>query len=216
MTDKKILSALDSCDVFSKASDTTYKELLSCSPKHFNPGELIYSAESFEKSLGIIVSGKVEVYGETGNRRVRLNTLSHGDMFGAAALFGKDNGYVSTVISKTASDVLFVSESKVKELITSDSQVALAYISFLSDRIRFLNRKISAFTAKNADSAVATAMLGERNQSFELNVSRLSKKLGIGRTSVYRSLESLERLGAIKYSEGTVVILSEDILKSVR
>lgn len=69
-------------------------------------------------------------------------------MFGAAALFGKDSGYVSTVISKTASDVLFVSESKVKELITSDSQVALAYISFLSDRIRFLNRKISAFTAK--------------------------------------------------------------------
>ena len=138
MTDKKIISALDSCDVFSKASDATYKELLSCSPKHFNPGELIYSAESFEKNLGIIVFGKVEVYGETGNRRVRLNTLSHGDMFGAAALFGKDSGYVSTVISKTASDVLFVSESKVKELITSDSQVALAYISFLSDRIRFL------------------------------------------------------------------------------
>ena len=137
-------------------------------------------------------------------------------MFGAAALFGKDSGYVSTVISKTASDVLFVSESKVKELITSDSQVALAYISFLSDRIRFLNRKISAFTAKNADSAVATAMLEERSQSFELNVSRLSKKLGIGRTSVYRSLESLENLGAIKYSEGTVLILSEDILKSVR
>ena len=59
-------------------------------------------------------------------------------------------------------------------------------------------------------------MLEERSQSFELNVSRLSKKLGIGRTSVYRSLESLENLGAIKYSEGTVLILSEDILKSVR
>ena len=28
MTDKKIISALDSCDVFSKASDATYKELL--------------------------------------------------------------------------------------------------------------------------------------------------------------------------------------------
>ena len=63
---------------------------------------------------------------------------------------------------------------------------------------------------------MATAILEERSQSFELNVSRLSKKLGIGRTSVYRSLESLENLGAIKYSEGTVLILSEDILKSVR
>lgn len=216
MTDKKILSALSVCDVFSGASEKTYRELLCCTAKHFAAGELIYSAESFEKSLGVIISGKVEVYGETGNRRVRLNTLSRGDMFGAAALFGKDGGYVSTVISKTASDVLFVGESKVKEIIASDPQVALAYISFLSDKIRFLNRKISAFTAKNADSAVATALLAEKSRSFELNISRLSKKLGIGRTSVYRSLESLEKLGAIGYSDGTVVILSEDILKSVR
>ncbi len=216
MTDRKILSALGLCDVFSEASENTYKKLLCCDTKHFEPDELIYSAESFEKSLGIIVLGKVEVYGETGNRRVRLNTLSRGDMFGAAALFGKESGYVSTVVSKTASDVLFIGESKVKEIIASDPQVALAYISFLSDKIRFLNRKISAFTAKNADSAVATALLGEKSQSFELNVSRLSKKLGIGRTSVYRSLESLEKLGAIGYSDGTVVILSEDILKSVR
>lgn len=216
MTDKKILSALESCGVFLGASEETYKKLLSCTIKHFEPGALIYSAESFEKSLGVVVSGKVEVYGETENRRVRLNTLYHGNMFGAAALFGKDDGYVSNVIAKTSSEVLFVSESNVKELIVSDPQVALSYISFLSDRIRFLNRKISIFTAKNADSSVAAAFLEEDRPSFELNVSRLSKKLGIGRTSVYRSLESLEKLGAIEYSQGTVKILSEDILKDVK
>ena len=60
------------------------------------------------------------------------------------------------------------------------------------------------------------ADLSEKADRFELNVSRLSKKLGIGRTSVYRSLEFLKKSGAIEYSEGTVTVLSKEILKNVR
>ena len=66
------------------------------------------------------------------------------------------------------------------------------------------------------DEAISVALLTEESESFELNVSRLSKRLGIGRTSVYRSLESLEKSGAIRYSEGSVKILSKEILKNVR
>lgn len=216
MSEKKILSALRLSAVFSDASDETLRRMTSCSSENFRAGELIYSADSFEKSLGIIISGKVEVFGENENKRVRLNSLSKGDVFGAAALFGKGECYVSTVISKTASEVLFVSEGGMKEIIVSDPAVSLAYIAFLSDRIRFLNKKISAFTAKSADAAVAAALLSEERESFELNVSRLSKRLGIGRTSVYRSLELLEKSGAIGYSGGTVTILSKEILKNVR
>ena len=157
MSEKKFLSALRLCAVFSDASEETLRGLTVCRCGNFRAGEFIYSADSFEKSLGIIISGKVEVFGENENKRVRLNSLSQGDMFGAAALFGKGEGYVSTVVSKTASEVLFVSESKMKEIIVSDAAVSLAYIAFLSDRIRFLNKKISAFTAKSADAAVAAA-----------------------------------------------------------
>lgn len=215
MSEKKFLSALRLCAVFSDASEETLRGLTVCRCGNFRAGEFIYSADSFEKSLGIIISGKVEVFGENENKRVRLNSLSQGDMFGAAALFGKGEGYVSTVVSKTASEVLFVSESKMKEIIVSDPAVSLAYIAFLSDRIRFLNKKISAFTAKSAD-AVAAALLTEESDSFELNISRLSKRLGIGRTSVYRSLELLEKSGAIRYSEGTIKVLSKEFLKNVR
>ena len=218
MSEKKIVSALRLCSVFSYASERTLRGLLSCRPEKFCAGDLIYSADSFEKSIGIIVSGKVEVFGENENKRVRLNALSQGDMFGAAALFGKNDGYgyVSTVVSKTSSEVIFICEEKMREIIISDSAVAIAYIAFLSDRIRFLNGKISTFTAKSADSAVAAALLSEKADRFELNVSRLSKKLGIGRTSVYRSLEFLKKSGAIEYSEGTVTVLSKEILKNVR
>ena len=216
MSEKQSLSALRLCAVFSDASEETLRGLTVCRCGNFRAGEFIYSADSFEKSLGIIISGKVEVFGENENKRVRLNSLSQGDMFGAAALFGKGEGYVSTVVSKTASEVLFVSESKMKEIIVSDPAVSLAYIAFLSDRIRFLNKKISAFTAKSADAAVAAALLTEESDSFELNISRLSKRLGIGRTSVYRSLELLEKSGAIRYSEGTIKVLSKEFLKNVR
>ena len=123
---------------------------------------------------------------------------------------------MSTVVSKTSSEVIFICEEKIREIIISDPAVAIAYIAFLSDRIRFLNGKISTFTAKSADSAVAAALLSEKADRFELNVSRLSKKLGIGRTSVYRSLEFLKKSGAIEYSEGTVTVLSKEILKNVR
>ena len=68
MSEKKIVSALRLCSVFSGASEQTLRGLLSCRPEKFCAGDLIYSADSFEKSIGIIVSGKVEVFGENENK----------------------------------------------------------------------------------------------------------------------------------------------------
>lgn len=216
MTDAKIREIISSCAVFSVSSPETLSVFLSCRRQSFSAGETIYSTGSFEKSLGIVLSGKVEISGAAEGKSVKLNAIGKSGIFGVAALFGAERDYVSTVTSKTASEILFVTEPEMKRIISSDDAVMLAYVSFLSEKIRFLNGKITAFTAKNTDAAVALFLLGKSEDDISVNMSRLSRQLDIGRTSLYRSFDNLTSLGAISYTDGTVKILSRKVLKSVR
>lgn len=215
MKEERITETLKKSALFGSAENETLKKISRCTVRNFNSSEPIYSTDSYQKCLGVILSGRVEMFGTSGNNTVRLNSAAVGDVFGAAALFGSSDRYVSVVRAKTAAEVLFISESEMERFIRSDSSLALAYIGFLSDRIRFLNRKITSFTAKNADAATAQALLEKGEDEFKVNMSRLCKQLDIGRTSLYRSFENLVRLGIIEYSEGTVKILDRKALRDL-
>ena len=215
MKEEHIVGILASSALFGSAERETLDKIAKCTVSRFNAAEPIYSTDSYRKCLGVILSGKVEMFGTSCNNTVRLNTATVGEIFGAAALFGSPEQYVSVVRAKTAAEVLFIDENEMERFIRSDSSLALAYIAFLSDRIRFLNRKITSFTAKNADDATAQALLESGVDEFKVNMSRLCKQLDIGRTSLYRSFENLVRLGTIEYSEGTVKILDRKALREL-
>lgn len=214
MTNEKIKEILRGTAAFSGAGERSLSALCACTSRRFSAGETIYSAASYRPCFCVILSGKLEISGASGASPVRLKTASAGDTFGAAALFGSRGTYVSTVAARTACEVLFIPEQTLSDVLSSDPSAALSYIAFLSERIRFLNEKITSFTAKNADAAVAGA-LAEESDGAPINMSRLSKQLGIGRTSLYRSFENLSRAGLISYSDGTVRILQRKELKAL-
>lgn len=216
MTNEFVLKVISENRVFAGAGERTLSALLSCRRETFSTGDEIYSTDNFRKSFGIVLSGKVEIFGAADGKKVRLNSISRGDNFGAAALFGANGGYVSTVRAKTNCSILFISEDEMRKFITDDPHVAILYVTFLSEKIRFLNGKITSFTAKNADSAVAGYLAEQKSDVILVNMSRLSRQLDIGRTSLYRSFDNLSQLGAISYSDRTVTIISRKILDSVR
>lgn len=211
---EKIAAILRGTGAFARAGNGSVAALCACPSRRFSAGDVIYSASSFEKCLCVVLSGKVVVSGASGTSNVRLKTGSAGDTFGAAALFGSSGTYVSTVTAKTACEVLFIPESTLADVLSSDPSAALSYITFLSEKIRFLNEKITSFTAKNADVAVAGALARAADGS-PLNMSLLSKRLGISRTSLYRSFENLSRAGLISYSDGVLKILKRKDLEEL-
>ena len=70
-------------------------------PLSFEKGESISSEKRLHRSLAIILQGQVEVFrtGQDG-RRVMMNRLSEGHMFGAASLFGDTDGFFTEVTRK--------------------------------------------------------------------------------------------------------------------
>ena len=83
----------------------------------------------------------------------------------------------------------------------------------LSQRIRFLNGKIDAFAAPSAREGLYRHLLAvQREGRAEIpgGYSRLARDLNMGRASLYRSLEGLEREGLIRREGRTVYLIQTE------
>ncbi len=164
-------------------------------PIFFSKGEVIYSADKFSNSLGFICSGKAFAVTNNG-QGVFMKSFEKGSCFGAAAVFGSGEKYVSTVIAKTDTEVLFISEEDLRQIFLKTPKTAINYISFLSDKVRFLNKKLSVLSCTSADETVYNYLSSVKDSDgYALtpkSMTLFSKMLGIGRATLYRSLDKLE------------------------
>lgn len=183
-------------------SETEKKEIISSLPAvvNFKKGEIIYSPESFKHALGFIVSGCAVVVTDNSKRLV-MKRLSAGSCFGAAAVFGNSGSYVSTVSAVEPCEIVFISEEMLTRLFNVHPNTAISYIAFLSDKIRFLNKKLSLVSCGDAEDTVLKYLslsAGEDGCAvIPESMTMLASMLGLGRASLYRSLEALEQHGDI-------------------
>lgn len=163
----------------------------------FERGEIIYDETHFRNALGIFLSGK----GFAGNGSATKAAFGEGAVFGAAALFGAGECYVSRIVAKTACRILFIPEDTLRALLAEYPVCAVNYVTFLSQKIRYLNEKIAQYTADNA-SAKLYRLLCDRADAdgcvAGVNVSLLARLTGMGRTSIYRAIAELETNGLIE------------------
>lgn len=60
-------------------------------------GETVYDRHRFQRCLGIVLQGRIQVRKEA----LLMSTLSEGDVFGAAALFNRNPDYPTTLTALT-------------------------------------------------------------------------------------------------------------------
>lgn len=175
-------------------------------------GEVIYSPRRFRRAMGVVLEGRLAVLK---GKELLLKTLGPGQCFGAAAIFCPAEDYVTTVQAREPSAVVFLPDQWLVELFGAYPQTSVAYIAFLSQRIRFLNRKIDSFTAPSVrDTVLGHLLTIHQDGVAEIagGYSRLANALNIGRASLYRALDSLEAEGRIR-REGRRIFLIEDTLE---
>ena len=164
-------------------------------PKVFEKGDVIYGGERCG-AIGVLLSGGGECVAQSGG--VLMKVFEAGEVFGAASVFG--GGAASRITASTRSVVQFIDRETLLSWFTRFPQTSVNYIRFLSARVRFLNRKIALLTM---DSAQARLMEYLTNQADEAgvvriqNMTQLAKTIGVGRTSLYRSIDALCETGWI-------------------
>ena len=211
-----VLSILESCTLFRDCTPDKIRLLLQkcgAASQHFSAGDEILLSEKELQRFGIVISGSLTVYAP-GEERTPLNHLKTGNLFGVSVLFGSP-GAGTRIFAASEGEVLFITEDR-SEVLWEDQLIRRNLISFLTDRICFLNRKIASFTAKGAEGKVAR-LLSQRADAegicrIDSSFSDLAKELHLGRASLYRALDKLEAEGFICREKKEIRLLNPESL----
>lgn len=173
----------------------------------YEKGQVIYGRNNYEKALGVLLSGRAEA---AARERSALNTFHAGDAFGAAALFGGAE-YVSFIRALTPCKVQYIPEATLGQLFRDYPQTAINYIEFLSAKVRFLNGKIATYTSTSVEGRLYYWLQANCDQEGRLptgmTMTKLAKTLNVGRTSLYRAIEELEKKFVLGRQDGEVILL---------
>lgn len=206
--------ALSKCILFSDTEESFKKRIIEDERTSWltvEAGECIFSENSgCEPVLCILGTGALSVFREHGEARVLLNEINAPGLVGAASLFGQAEAYTTTVMAKKRCQVLLLKQSLMDELVRENGDFAVKYISFLSDRIRFLNKRIASFTSGSAAARLAQYLLSHnKDGKCEVNRMKLAAELDIGRASLYRAIDALAGNGLIEANGKSLVIINE-------
>lgn len=196
------------CFLFSNLSDAQKSVVLTLlgEPQKIPKGGELYRTGF----IGILTSGLATVTrtGDTGTA-VTIRVMHEGEVFGVASVFGEWKKGKSQVIAKTDCEVLYASEQQLKSIFEQFPTVAVNYISFLSDRIRFLNRRVDAFSAGSTVQKLYEYLVSQSKNgvvNLDFGLAELSRRLKMGRTSLYRSIETLENGGLLERTKNTFIL----------
>lgn len=173
---------------------------------NFNSGDVIYSPTSQKKSVGVVISGKVVASSDN----ALLKVIHENDMFGIANLYSNDD-FPSVITARSASSVLFIEEAAFKALLENDTKLLKVYLEFMSNKIVFLNKKISSLTAGNTEKKLAAFLIDNQRDgvySLPVSISALADMLSVGRASLYRAMDSLAAEGLI-LRDGKIITIPD-------
>lgn len=181
----------------------------------YKRGDIIYSPEKYERSIGLILKGSVNVVKPASG--VIISTLKKGDIFGAITIYAQKDHYVSKLTATTETKVLFVDKSTIGLLMLQDNNIAVNFVSYLSDRIYYLNGRIDSFTGGTAESRLASYLIdsfgGYKTLQLKLPYTKLAVSLDIGRASLYRAFDSFIDAGIIEKDGKYIRLLNEEKLR---
>ena len=207
------VNILSSLPIFGR---TDTKVLTRWLTEHVQPPVEVAAGEdvdsSYQHSFGILLEGQLVIHSADSEKNVILRNLKAPSVFGAASLFCQEELPFSHIQAKGRCKLLFASLDAVRTLLSSDEGFRDAYLAFLCDRVRFLNRKIQCFTAGSAERKLALWLLSEDQPTIVLptSLSSLADMLDIGRASLYRSLDKLESEGMICRDGRKITVISQE------
>ena len=219
----QLRSVLSGCFLFQGAEASLVDETLNhrgCEYAAFGAGEDVYTRRNFRRSVGLVVGGtlrsqKPSAEGEP----IVLARFGPGEIFGVAALFNTSETYVSHVVSLNRSRILFLSQELLRMLFSRDARISEQYISCLSDRICYLNRKIDSFTGGRVETRLARYLselsVAREAKIFTLpcSLTVLSRTLDVGRASLYRAMDTLSERHDIRRKGKEIEILNPEGLR---
>ena len=185
----------------------------------YQKGETIYAPTDYEKKIGFIYTGECQVGRHTSTAVIPLNLLKTYDSFGILTCFSQHDEFPTVITAKSAATVLFIYADDLQLLISRNSTVSLNLISFLTQKINFLNEKIAAFSGGSIEEKLANYILSLKKKhnslEFEFNKKKSAEALNCGRASLYRAIDALRSANLITLADKKIIINDPEGLERI-
>jgi CRP-like cAMP-binding protein len=216
---QQTLSLVASTFLFQGIDDIIVERMIRdrrCQQTRFPKNAIVFDETHFLRCLGIVLSGEIRVDKQTTEGKfMKMSHLKPGECFGAAAMFGHRERYATVLTATKPTQVLFLPEDLIRWAMRRDFTITENYIQYLSDRIWFLNEKISGLTAGSAAKQLSVFLLEHCGDQGNITVSmtELSAQLHLGRSSLYRAVDALADQGLIQKENKSIIILDKPALQ---
>ncbi len=205
----QIIDALRKQVLFKELDEKELKETGKLfTEKEYRSGETVFSKDSFTRSLGIVVSGRLRVYKQSDGKRMTFSILKPYDSFGMAAMFTDVSSFQTDIVAVDDCKIIFISEKDLKRVFIRYPQTSIRYIELLSSKIIFLNHKIEEFSSREKSDALYKYLLefGQKEFIIPIPLKDLAKSLNMSRSSLYRSFDNLENEGLISRKNKRIIM----------
>lgn len=205
------LSLLAGCPLFQDVDGALLRslpELEGAGLVRFDPG-VIYSPRHFRRSLGVVLSGLLQVT----KGSLAVSVLEPGDLFGAAALYSDEPEFATTITARGPSRCLMLEQQLVDRLLAEHSQIRENYLRYLTGRIRFLSGRLQTLAQPGVEGKLARYLLANGGSSCP--ATELCQRLGVSRASLYRAFAALEDSGLIRRTGKTITVIDPAGLETV-
>ncbi|MEG1255336.1 Crp/Fnr family transcriptional regulator [Clostridium sp.] len=186
----------------------------------YNKGEIIAHEEDPCNSIGLLISGNVEIQRiYSSGKYIVLSKLNEGDVFGEAIIFSKQKNYPATVIALNKCEILYVNKNEILELFSREEKILENFLELLSNKILMMNSKIKNLSLKSIKHRVINYILikmkNQQSKIIKLDESKenIAAAIGIPRPSLSRELINLRDLGYIEFDRTSIKILDLDGLE---
>ena len=216
---------LEKCYLFNNKTPEEIEKLLnntSFTTRVFLKNEIIFSPIQSADSIGIILSGDVDIQKLFPmGKSIIIERKGKGDIIGEASIFSFIDSYPDTIIACNSCEILLLPKKELHKLFKADYNIMLNFLEQISNTGLFLRHRLGLLSLDSIREKISGYILHEYNMTGA-NIITLpfSKKewaeyLDISRTSLSRELNFLESDGIIRSHNRTIEIKNLDMLKNI-
>ena len=204
---------LSRCPLFLGVEDALLRSLPALpgvTVEPFAAGEVLYGPGQFRQSLGVILSGQVQVT----NGSLSVSLLRAGELFGAAALYNDAPEFAAVLTAQSPCRVLFLPQETLDRLLGEEPLLRRNYLQYLTGRIRFLSGRLRSVAQTGAAGKLARCLLAEGGV-LSCTATELARRLDVSRASLYRAFQALEDARLIRREGKSMYVLDPAGLEGV-
>ncbi len=189
---------------------------------NYQPGQVVAIESEPLTEIGLVLDGIIEIQKDyPSGKKVVINQLKPGDVFGEVAIFSSKKVFPSSIFSTTSSKIMFVSKNRILKFCFQNKKFLHNLLQLLSEKILILNNSLNFLSGKTIRQKISLYLLEsyreQKNLNIHMTISRekLAEQFGISRPSLSRELSKMKQEGLINLQKNFIIIKSLSSLKNI-